>query len=326
MQENNYDTLLVDVYNMYYRSFKSSEEEKIKVGKDTLEVNGIIRFLDLMKHYKAKYGTKGVQIYYLFDNSKSSVEKFRKCLSEDYKKLRKKESESFYRGLDMLELILRYHNNNCFIYRMKFCEADDYVKNIVESLSQENKVLMLSTDSDWMRYLNDNIHQYTTNNEIMTKEKFFDKYKYEATYSNICLNKVIYGDTTDGVKATIPTLPNIYFLEIIKNYDNIAKFIGDIKKKTDNLKFLDDGWKNKILKEEETLLLNWNLVESAEISDTNLKSHCYKCEYKKSKLEIIYSSLHLLGKVDTERFQRKKEKEIDLFELFSNGEDMGRVR
>ncbi len=137
---------------------------------------------------------------------------------------------------------------------------------------------------------------------------------------------MIYGDTTDGVKATIPTLPNIYFLEIIKNYDNIAKFIGDIKKKTDNLKFLDDGWKNKILKEEETLLLNWNLVESAEISDTNLKSHCYKCEYKKSKLEIIYSSLHLLGKVDTERFQRKKEKEIDLFELFSNGEDMGRVR
>lgn len=321
-----YNIFLVDVYNLFYKASWVNDDTTIKTSnKETIHTGGIIGFLNLMDGYIKKYGNEDTKIFWLFDNATTTVNKYRKELSEDYKALRQKQPDYFYKALDMLELILRYYKDNSYIYRLKFCEADDFVDKVIDNYTGEtDKVLMFSEDSDWCRFLNDNVHQYK-NHRLYTKETFFEENGYEATYSNICFHKCFYGDTADNIQPTLINLPKTYFLEIIKQCENMRDFLSYIKNHSEKLSFLDLGWQAKITKEYQNLLLNWNLVESADISDSDLNSHRFSCDFKKQKLDIIYSTLQIKGKVDTQRFPNKVEKGESLFDMF-NGVDLDRKK
>ena len=314
-----YNVFVVDCYNLIYKANWVEKENVIKCGAEYVHTEGIVGFFKMMESYIAKYGTEDVRIYWLMDNAKTTVTRYRKVLSDTYKKNRKQEPDWFYREIDFVELILKYYRNNSELYRLKFLEADDYVSNIISTFTKPtDNILLISEDSDWCRSLADNVHQYKDHG-IYTKELFFEKKGYEATYTNICFDKVFYGDMTDNIMPALENLPRCYFLDIIQRFSSANEFIKAVKQ--GELSYLDKGWQTKILKEEENILLNWNLVESAEIDEKSLKAYAFPCEYKEQKLKIIYASLGVLGKFDSRI--KQKESTDDIFSML-DGERLSR--
>lgn len=312
-----YDVLIFDVYNIFYKAdyLGKNELSIVKNGNDSVHTEGIIKFFQLINSYIEKYGTKDSQCIFLMDNAKSSIQKYRKALSEKYKKTRTPMPEYFYNELNFIELIIKYYRNNSTLYRCVGLEADDYVNNVVRNL-KDKKILMFSEDMDWCRNISDNIHQYKDKG-IYTKEIFLEKYGFEATYSNICFYKTFYGDKSDNILPTIPTLPKVYFLDIISKFTNVSQMILNLS----SLDYLDGGWKLKFQKEEDNLRLNWNLVESVDISDNELLQYKYDCEFKPNKLKIIYMMLNIMDKFDNRIKSEVKQKSI--FDMLE-GEDLER--
>jgi len=307
-----YNTLIVDVYNLFYKATWVEEESIVKYKNEIFHTEGIIGFINLMKGYISKYGTEDVKIYWLFDNAKTAVTKYRKSISEDYKKSRIPQPEWFYKQLDMLELILKLYRNDSYLFRVKFLEADDYVSNIVKLyLSDKDTVLLISEDSDWSRALSDTVHQYMKH-KVYTKKEFIEEYGFEPSYTNICFYKSIYGDSTDNIAPGLKELPKQFFLDIIQNFDTMHEFILATKNK--RISYFDLGWIARVAKEESLLLTNWNLVESVNINISELDFYKVQCKYQPNKLQLIYSSLNLLGKID-DRFSMTQNDDNLLDEL-----------
>ncbi len=310
-----YNTFIVDVYNLFYKANYITDESIISYQNEKFHTEGIIGFINLIEGYIKKFGTEDVKIYWLFDNAKTSIRKYRKALSEDYKKTRTPQPEWFYKQLDMLELILKSYRNNSYLFRVQFIEADDYVSKIVDSyLNNGDTVLMISEDSDWFRGLSDNIHQYAKG-KIYTKQEFFNEYGFEATYSNICFHKTFYGDKTDNIQPALLEFPKNFFLDVISRFDTIYKFIVAVKNKS--LNYLNLGWIERIKRDEDKLITNWNLVESLDISLTELDSFKTSCKFQENKLMVIYGALQLLGKIDTNRFSMNTNSSDILDDMFN---------
>lgn len=321
---NKYNVFIVDCYNLAYRSIE--DEQVIKYKSEKIHTEGIIGFIKAMESYIARFGVKEdeLKIYWLFDNAKTSIQKYRKSLSEDYKKTRVPAPEWFYKQLDMLELILKSYRDNSYLFRVKFLEADDYVSNVISSYlnKDSDRVLLISEDSDWFRSLDTNVQQYA-HGKIYNRETFFEEYGFEATYSNICMYKSIYGDKTDCILGAIPQLPKMLFLKILESNSSIYDILQNVKNNNSN--YLDLSWKARFLKEEEKLILNWNLVEAVEISNSELESFQVKCKFQEDRLRIIYSALQLLGKIDIKRFPYEN-KDLDIFGSMLEGININRKK
>lgn len=319
MIEEKYNIFIVDCYNLIYRSIE--DEKVVNYKNEKFHVEGIIGFIKAIEAYTKKFGAEDLKIYWLFDNAKTSIQKYRKSLSEEYKKSRVPAPDWFYKQLDMLELILKYYKDNSYLFRVKFLEADDYVGSIISNYILDiDRVLLISEDSDWFRALDSNVHQYSKG-KIYNKQMFFEEYGFEATYNNICMYKAIYGDKTDNILGALAQLPKTYFLKIISEYKTIYDFILAVKNNL--IKYLDLSWQARICKDEDKLILNWNLVEATDISSVDLDSFQVKCKFQEDKLRIIYSSLHLLGAIDTKRFPVNNDQE-DIFESMLKGMDVKR--
>jgi 5'-3' exonuclease len=301
MNNFKYNVFILDIYNLMYKASWVESENIVTYGGDSFHTEGILGFLKMLDAYIKKFGVgEDTIIYYCFDNSKTSVQKYRKSLSEAYKKTRVEQPEWFYRSLDLLELILKSYRENSYLFRIKFLEADDYCSNIVKTyIKPDDKVLIFSEDADWFRSLQDNVHQYAKG-KIYDKAMFKSEYGFEPTYSSICFFKTFYGDDSDNIKPALRGLPKSYFYDIIEKCSTIQNFI--YMAKSHQLNYLDRGWILRIEKEESALLLNWNLVTTIELTDIQLESYKISCKFDRNKLQIIYNSLQLLGKVDTKRF------------------------
>jgi hypothetical protein len=318
MINKKYQILIVDVYNMMFHATYGSENQQIvKKSNEEYHLEGIIMFFRMMDSYIKNYAENNDEliIYWLFDNAKSSIQKYRKSLDDNYKKARAEQPDWFYKSLDHLELILHFYHDNSFIYRQKFLEADDYVSYIINYAQNRDKnVLLVSGDQDWFRGLNSNVDQlYLQDKSIYDIEKFEQIFHYSPTYSNICFHKCFYGDKSDNIIGAIPTLPVQMFLKIIEQFTTMDQLLFNLN----SITYFDLGWKAKFKKEMSTLQLNWNLVTVVELGEIDLKSNEIKCLYKEDKLRIIYESLNLLGFID--KRITSVESSVDLLDSMLDG-------
>lgn len=317
-----YDYLIFDCYNLMYASTWNKAERLISKGDQIYHVEGIIEFLRRINTYIDTYLEPGGRIYWLMDNAKSSIQRYRKSLSENYKKTRVPQPDWFYKSLNNLELILKSYRNDSYLLRLKFLEADDYVPSIIKNVvHQDQKALLFSTDMDWCRSLGENVHIYK-NGDLYTKEDFYQEYRFEATYSNICFYKIFYGDETDNILSTLPTLPKLIFHEIISSFSDFYQFLNQAL--DSKLYYLDQGWVDKIKKERENLILNYNLVTAPEISLQELDQYQQVCKFEEKKLRVIYDFLGMYG-VDP-RISMPKKSSDDYLEELLGGEEINRKR
>lgn len=314
-----FDYLILDCYNIFYRASSGKPERIIEYGGEKFHTEGIIAFFNLVQSYIDKYLADGGKIYWLMDNAKTQVKKLRKLLSEDYKKTRVEQPIWFYRQLDLIELIIKYLRDDSYLFRIKNIEADDFCTAVIDNLlDKSKKALMISEDMDWCRSLSDNIYQYR-DGKLFTKEDFKNKYGFEATYSNICFYKSFYGDSVDNILPALGTLPPIFFNQIIKEYEVMNSFLSMVE--NNKVPYLDSGWRLNILKNQDKIRLNWELVTSIDLSFRDLTTYQYTCKFQENKLKIIYDDLDLYSM--DKRFSKKMEKS-DFLNALLAGEDMER--
>jgi hypothetical protein len=154
---------------------------------------------------------------------------FRKDLYEPYKKNRivdtlsqteeeVEENTLFWETYDKFTTFLK-EKTNCSVLRHERAEADDMIARFIH-LHPNDKHCIVSTDSDYVQLISDNVVQYNgVNNELITLKGYFkdsgkpvlDKEKnpklLEDTPEYLLFKKIIRGDAGDNVFTAYPRAP-----------------------------------------------------------------------------------------------------------------------
>ena len=194
-----YDKIIVDVFNVYHRVNAFNDGES-KIDIPELYKLTIQKFLD---------STLG-DVYLLFDPLRSNLKiSKRASVLEDYKKNRK--SKHYKDKLNHLNTLYKdlvlYPKPRLHIYHNLDYEADDYV----EKLSAEGKCLLITSDEDWSRYLQeDRVDMMTkglkiTNSNLYTAKDFKKdkKHAFLPNISSVTFWKALYGDKSDNIRNVI---------------------------------------------------------------------------------------------------------------------------
>lgn len=200
-----YDKLILDTSNVFYRVaafyLKNLTQEK---------TDELIKSNTIFNQYKSVIQNFLIQtsgkVCLLFDpllsNGKEST---RVQIKEGYKNTRDRKSPVNVLRIDVLEKLYSYYlmsnQNRIEVYHDFEYEADDFV----EKLTENGKCLMITSDEDFCRYLEEGRVEMLKqglsikDTSIFTAKNFEEKYGFKPTISSVVFWKAIYGDKSDNV-------------------------------------------------------------------------------------------------------------------------------
>ena len=301
-----YKTVIFDSNNAWWRSWYSNATDILQ-GKNVLYTGGIEQFFKNIKKIRDEFGyIDGTKLYFLFDNTVSTLE-LRKIISGGtYKshRLTKKSQEILYKDLEYLIEIIKCYDNNFLVVRKEKCEADDLVKPILDRLKidKNNKCLLVSVDMDWSRSITEDIHWYNYK-DVMGRDKFNKKYGFDPLGKSVQLYKAIRGDSADSIKSSVPNIPEKIVLDIVNNYEDVNELMRELWE-TD----YPTNWKHKIKEHEMDIRKNYKLVDFIDIQD-NIGDYIYTGKENVRKLEKLYT----IKNIPLENRMINKEKKRNAF-------------
>jgi hypothetical protein len=306
-----YDYLLIDCYNIFFRASWVEQDRYVNYNKEKIETGGIYGSLKMIERLKSLYLKPDGFIYFLFDNAKSKVNR-RKILDPQYKINREQLNSSFYRGIDYFEIILKSYIDNGCIFRVSGMEADDWVLPIVNTLDKDATKLLVSNDMDWSRCINDTTHwlkKEGSSDIIIDPLAFYKNYKFYPSVSKICFYKVAYGDKIDDISPMLKQLGYDRFLRLIEDCSDINELYNKVLNST--LDYLDDGWRERILKDIDKLKLTWELVSFAEITEKDMKKYKVQCKFNEAQLKMYYTLFSFDSDIDSRIMGTTNKKSLD---------------
>lgn len=291
-----YQKIFVDASNFFHRAHCAFNGEPVKLqdGKE-VATGGIHVGIGMMNRLEKDYLIPGGKIFFLFDNTSSGDTK-RKEIDPEYKSNRTKKDDSFYRGLDLFQMVLLSYKNNLVMVKVLGKEADDLVDPLVQKYSNE-KILLVSNDLDWFRSISEKVHvaKYEKGNyKIYGREEFVEKYKFEPSVDNLCLYKAFRGDKGDNIQSGVPGIRETTLVQLVKDFDSIK----DILQALPQLNYISENFKKKIKENYSRLLLNYDLVSYETVDDEELKEGTFEAKFQPNSLYMLYKML----KFDIERF------------------------
>jgi 5'-3' exonuclease len=311
-----YQRILIDISNLYFRAFSTSQHLVADVEGKRMVTGGIFTSIKMIQRIEREYLDTDGRMYFLFDNA-SSGEDRRKEIDPDYKINRKKREPQFYRGLDYLQLVLLHYQTGYRVVRRPSSEADDLVAPILESFGDKKySILLVSNDMDWCRSINDHTHWMIRKDHhdvIFTKEKYFEEYGFYPGLSEICLYKAIRGDVGDNIPPGVKNIPESILLGIIhqiKSVSNMFLYLSDLN--------ISPQWKEAIKQNRGRIQLNFMLVDYQPLSIEACRECATITAFNKEMLAMFYRMLNFKPEGIDERL-RKQEipiKEEDFFKEF----------
>jgi 5'-3' exonuclease len=281
-----YARILIDVAEVYFRAFFTSQHIVADVEGKRMVTGGIYTSLKTIQRIESNYLSENGRIYFLFDNP-SSGEARRKDIDPDYKINRKKQDPQFYRGLDYLQLVLRSYKNGYRIIQRPETEADDLVFPILKSFEgHDHFVLLVSNDMDWSRAIENKVHWLVSSDGkdiIYDKYLFFNKYGFYPGHNEVCLYKAIRGDASDNIIAGVKGIPEKVVLDIIhqvKSVQNMFLKLSDIQ--------IDEQWKKAIQQNKGRIQINLMLIDYQSLSMTDVREYTIISEFNKKNLLMYY--------------------------------------
>ena len=181
-----FDNLLLDMSNIYHRSFATSQNMTMPAPNgDILITGGAITSLRTIRKLIREQLVPGGKIYCLYDSpTKEIVEdsllhysNYRREIDPDYKAHREPKTSEFYAGFNLLKTILLNYGNNIITVEIEGLEADDLVHPILE-IETGRVSLMVSGDLDWARDISDNTFWMNHQKAILSISDFFNKYEF----------------------------------------------------------------------------------------------------------------------------------------------------
>jgi len=214
--------LLIDAMNTFLRSFAIINHINPK-GNHIGGLTGFLKSVGFaIKHINP------TRVIIVFEGEGSTQNK--KNLYPDYKGNRKlkritnfdgfnnqeEESESIENQLlRLVEYLQCLHLDMVEIDRV---EADDTIGHLATKFQEDNDVVIMSSDQDFLQLINDKITVYSP-----TKKKFYDvnkvKEEYGVTPQNYLQMKILLGDNSDNV----PGVPKLGPKKLIKNFPELQE-------------------------------------------------------------------------------------------------------
>lgn len=249
-----YDYLIIDAVNFAYQC--TSETDRlhsnllppsayVKIGKRQVLKNLMKKMLHSLKELELKYLSPEGKVLFLFDNYTSREELkeslvpadkhvSRKKINPYYKSNRKVASFEFYATLDLFHYYLKLKETKYQSARIPHLEADDLLPTAVKVLGHKTKILAVSSDSDWCKILSPNIDILSyIHSQPITTEDFYQERGYFPSEDKIKLEKMLYGDSADNVKAVFTELSKEEKKYVLSKWDNIIDFLYEAQ--TDNI-------------------------------------------------------------------------------------------
>lgn len=188
-----YDIIAIDVFNFFYRKKRTSLE------KDPLNVARAV--VSEIKDNIEQHLSSDGKMFLLYDPIPKSdmgtdkVFKYteRQKIVTSYKRNRTHDTKTLMTVHYVYKYFLHKGEKYVSVISSKY-EADDYMESIVADYP-EKKVLMVTTDNDWCRYLSSNVDMMNSSWEnILTAEAFEKKYNFIPSITGICVWKACFGD------------------------------------------------------------------------------------------------------------------------------------
>lgn len=312
-----YKKLFIDLSNFYYRAYYAGQYLSTTLD-DGVEIitGGIVLSLRMLQRLEKDFLAEDGQVFFLFDNCHSGINK-RKEIDPEYKSNRTKKDEVFYRSIDFLHLILLNYKDNYFMVKKEGMEADDLVESLVKRYD-EDSILLISNDIDWFRAISDKVHvaKYENNDyHIYDEKEFINKFGFKPTVKNMCIYKSIRGDKGDNVPIGIPGLRTDTLVKLIEDFDSIQDICRNVKQ----IQYLTDTFKQKFIENTPRLLMNYKLVNYLSVSQEELEDAIYKANFSPRILHNLYSSLNFdISKTDprvAQFFVNKEKSSKSFFKL-----------
>lgn len=301
--DQKYSKILIDGHNLYHRAYHANKNLVHRVEKREIVTGGVWGFLRSLNALIRKYLSDSGEVYVLFDNHTSRIEQ-RRLMDPEYKSQRESMPDSFYRGVDFLQLILlRYRERMSIVYRHRY-EADDLVEPLLGSFSKYDRTLLVSQDLDWARSLRENVH-WLSSGFVYTPNDFWAEFGFYPSFSSLSLYKTFKGDASDNVKNPIPRFPFDSLQTILERYEDIYDVLGAVD--NGEIDFLDEHWieKLKVRVIRDHLITNWELVSYVGPSYDEIENNVYECHFNdstKRPLKQMYSILGFTPSVIDPRF------------------------
>jgi len=296
---NKYSNILIDTNNYFHKHYAVVSKYSKDIYKETGRkvFNGI-------KSIENKYGGKFCKVYCLFDNHDSKIN-LRSELSEDYKKNRQTMPSKFYDTLEQVKSMLLSYKDNYKIVYADYLEADDLVLPLVESIGEYSSILMISEDQDWARLVNykDRHIHWLKSHKILDKYAYKEEYGYYPSLQSVVLYKTIRGDTSDGIKPSVPNLKEETLLQICKTFVDAYDLIQNVNK----VDFISDHFKDVIKRESANIIRNHKLVSFIALPEMkeSIRSYIFDGSYKEQSLRMFYKIFDIDYKEDN-RIQYQK--------------------
>jgi len=311
-----YLRILVDISNLYFRAFSTSQHLVSEVEGKRMVTGGIFTSIKMIQRIERNYLAEDGRMYFLFDNALSG-EARRKDIDSDYKVNRKKREPQFYRGLDYLQLVLAHYKTGYRIVQRPLSEADDLVAPILESFGDKNySTLLVSNDMDWSWAINDYVHwmiRKEGRDIIYDKKLFYETYGFYPGLDEVCLYKSIRGDASDNIPCGVANMPESIVLNIIhqvKSVSNMFLYLNELN--------TPSQWKEAIRQKKGRIQLNLRLVNNQPVSIANCRECTTICEFNKGMLVVLYKIFNFKPEEVDERFSSSEVllKDEDFFKDF----------
>jgi hypothetical protein len=283
-----YKYLIIDAQNLYWRAVMASLKKCLDSDNRQIYANSIKNFLDRVNDFEKNYGEKNCEVYLLFDNPLSVINK-RKSIDVEYKHTREDKNvpKNFYKTLDILLEIIKVYKKNLYIVKWDGLEADDLVYPIVQHINKEkneDKKLVISADMDWARAIGvDNNIEWYNFVEIYNIKIFKDKYGFEPIGKKIQMYKAIHGDNSDAIPNAVPYLPKDILIDIIEHYDDVDKLLTEMWE----YKGIPNQWAQKIKEAEKRIKINFRLADY--VVYKNIPNYIYTCKEDLKMLRFWFS-------------------------------------
>jgi len=243
-----YNHIIIDVVNVAYTLFKSptlnlsTNTGIITYDSKKFYGNFVKAYMEFLNFIETKFLVEDGSITCLFDNYHSREElkellqplkptKARRDIYSGYKAGRISEKKEFYNSLDFVKWLMLLGKSNRRTAKIPHLEADDLVKPCLELIFRSNpdsKVLLVTNDSDWCRYLSTKV-DYLPNlyENPSTRENFISRWGFEPMEETIILYKILNGDEADKIKMVFPEINPEKRSYIVKNYNTVIDFLID---------------------------------------------------------------------------------------------------
>lgn len=229
----NYSKIIVDVSNVFYRvaAFYLKDLDKVK-ATNLIKSNIVFsQYKNMLQNLTQQtMGTVCLLFDPLLSNGKISD---RLKIKEGYKQIRDRNTPPVLLRINTLEKLYSFfitsNVKRIDVYHDVSMEADDFV----EKLAETENCLLISSDKDWCRYLEDGRVEMLTqglsikDDSIFTASDFEKKHGFKPTISSVSFWKALYGDPSDNIIGAFTSPKTKVIKPADEEMQRILKILGE---------------------------------------------------------------------------------------------------